>query len=1036
MGFRGLFVGIDRYSSPHINWLSCAVRDARALHALFSDTLGTGACLLADGEATKASIEKEMEELAQCSEDDVVVLSFSGHGSQLHQLVPYDTDVLRLADTTISLDRLAEYFSRIPARRLVCFLDCCFSGGMGAKVLRIDIAPRDMSSAEAALQRLSGEGRVIFTASTATQPAWENQRFGHGLLTWFLLEALCGAPEVVEGEKIPVLSLLQHVSQRVTSEAAKLGKPQSPTIRGQLDGGLAWPVFQRGTLYQAAFPERMKPLVTSEIASLATYGFPSGLLQAWSASIPGLNALQVQAINEYRLLDGEHLVVSAPTSSGKTMIGELAGLKGTLERKRTLFLLPLRALVNDKHQYFQKTYGQFGIRTIRATGEITDDIPDLMRSRFDICLMTYEKFAAMILGNPYILEQVGTVVIDEVQMITDANRGLNLEFILTILRTRRDAGVAPQIIALSAVIGDTCGFERWLGARLLRSDHRPVPLQEGVVSTSGGFRYFDSDGTEKTEDSYIQPRYGKGSSQDYIIPLVRKLVSEGKQVIVFRETRGEARGCALYLAKALGLPAAKEALALLPVGDPSSASNALRQTLAGGVAFHNADLDRDERLAIEQEFRRLNSSLKVITATTTLAMGVNTPAEAVIIAGLEHPGETPTPYTVAEYKNMVGRAGRLGFATKGLSFLISTSPAEEHQLWDNYVRGKPENLISHFVSQDTDIRSLILRILASAQRTAKNGLTREELINFLHGSFGAFLQRDLNANWKWDQQNTEAALLDLISNGLVSQDVDNRLSLTAIGRLSGESGVEVESIIRLVRVLQHLPADRINDPTLITAAQLTVELDGVLFPINKKSTQKEPQQWTSQLQRQQVASSVMGALGNWTSELYEETLRAKKAVACLYWISDTSMEDIEKSLTQFGGAFDGAAGPVRAVSTRTSDLIDTVVRVAELTHESLDLAERRVKLITRLQVGVSNKNVDLARLLGNNITRGDYRRLSQARLDTPELVSAASDEQLRTAFGGSTEAERKVKIIRNIFAEKAQGGNADQKIVPLPLYEG
>jgi replicative superfamily II helicase len=105
---------------------------------------------------------------------------------------------------------------------------------------------------------------------------------------------------------------------------------------------------------------------------------------------------------------------------------------------------------NDKHQYFLKTYGEFGIRTIRATGEITDDIPDLMRGRFDICLMTYEKFAAMILGSPHILEQVGTVVIDEVQMITDKNRGTNLEFVLTLLRTRRSSGIEPQLIALCA----------------------------------------------------------------------------------------------------------------------------------------------------------------------------------------------------------------------------------------------------------------------------------------------------------------------------------------------------------------------------------------------------------------------------------------------------------------------------------------------------------------------------------------------------------------------------------------------------------
>ncbi len=124
----------------------------------------------------------------------------------------------------------------------------------------------------------------------------------------------------------------------------------------------------------------------------------------------------------------------------------------------------------------------------------------------------------------------------------------------------------------------------------------------------------------------MQRIYGKGSSQDWIIPLAQKLVAEGHQVIVFRETKGEARGCANYLADALGLPPASQALAQMPAGDPSRANADLRTALQRGVAFHNADLEPEERRIVEDEFRRPSSGLRVIAATTTLAMGVNTPA--------------------------------------------------------------------------------------------------------------------------------------------------------------------------------------------------------------------------------------------------------------------------------------------------------------------------------------------------------------------------------------------------------------------------
>src|SRR6266436_837489 len=149
-------------------------------------------------------------------------------------------------------------------------------------------------------------------------------------------------------------------------------------------------------------------------------------------------AQSVAAGRHQRLWDswGEHVVASAPTSSGKTMLGELAAVRGALDRRRTLFLLPLKALVSDKLRQFRRVYGPFGIRTIEATGE-TDDLTPLMRGRYDIALLTYEKFTALALTHPYVLEQVGTIVIDEVQMIADQSRGANLEFLLTLLCMRR-----------------------------------------------------------------------------------------------------------------------------------------------------------------------------------------------------------------------------------------------------------------------------------------------------------------------------------------------------------------------------------------------------------------------------------------------------------------------------------------------------------------------------------------------------------------------------------------------------------------------
>jgi helicase len=887
MALHGLFIGIDRFASARINWLSCACRDAIALHALFTDTFGPGSGLLTDEQATRAALQERFQALAGCDSDDDVIIAFSGHGSTTHELLTYDADPQDFPNTAIPLATLAEWFSRIPARRLLCVLDCCFSGGMGAKVFVSDSMPRSLASADTLLDQISGQGRLVLTASTATQPAWETGRYGHGLLTYHLLQAFQGVEEVLDAGKIPVFRLLEYVMRRVTADAANFGKDQHPTLRGQLDGELTWPVFRPGPAYNAAFPERAIQPVTADVQSLQTYGFPPELLSAWAASIPKLNQLQIDAVNEYGVLRGEHLVVSAPTSSGKTMVGELAALRGILERKRALFLLPLKALVNDKHRQFTRTYQGFGIRVIRATGEIADDIPALMRGHYDICLLTYEKFAFLSVAAPQLLEQVGTIVVDEVQMIADISRGANLEFLLTLLRMRRQVGIEPQLIALSAVIGDTNGLERWLSARLLRRSERPVPLDEGILLADGRFRYVDPAGEERVTGPIITRGFRKGSSQDWIIPLVRKLVIEGKQVIVFRETKGKARGCAGYLAEALGLPPAQAALDALPRTDPSLASTALRETLRRGVAFHNSDLDRDERLVIEEQFRVPGTTLRVIAATTTLAMGVNTPAEAVVIAGLEHPGNQP--YSVAEYKNIVGRAGRLGFADRGTSYLLAMDQHQEHQTWHRYVKGTPEDLHSRFVAEGADPRTLILRVLAAARNASVKGIPANDIIDFLEGSFGAFQKRRAAENWSWDRDQLAAALDELERHRLIEAADGGHYHLTELGRFAGEAGVQVESIIRLVEAFSPLSASQISDPTLIAAAQLTAELDELLIPLNRKSTQKEPQTWFGELGRQGVPSMLLDTLKRFVGDQHAGTLRAKKAIACLLWISPQAM---------------------------------------------------------------------------------------------------------------------------------------------------
>ena len=643
------------------------------------------------------------------------------------------------------------------------------------------------------------------------------------------------------------------------------------------------------------------------------------LIEAWAGSIPSLNQLQLDAINEYGVLSGEHLVAVAPTSSGKTLIGELAALKAVTHRQRALFLLPLKALVADKRRHFEAVYGAYGLRTIEATGE-TDDISPLLRGRYDVALLTYEKFASIALTHPHVIEQAGVIIIDEAQMIADRSRGANLEFLLTLIRMRRREGIEPQLIALSGVIGQTNGLERWLGARLLRRDERPVPLDEGLILWDGGRDYIDAATRQRTRDQrpFVLPRYsGKNSSQDVIIPLVKKLVEDGQQVIVFRETRGETRGCANYLAREISLPPALDALRRLPGGDLSQSAGTLREVLGGGVAFHNSHLDREERRIIEEEFRRPDSGLRVIVATTTLAMGVNTPASSVVIAGLTHPDGSA--YGVSEYKNLIGRAGRLGFTERGSSYLVAMTARDAQDYWHRYVLAAPEDLESRFLDDTTDPCSLIVKTLVAGGRaigTVRAGMTSEDIATFLESSFGAFQQELRLGKWNWSHDDLLRAVNHLARHRLIEAHTDGRYELTPLGRLAGESGTEVVSVIRFVECFQPLRPEQIADPALIAAVQVSRELDQVYVPMNKK-TPKEAQSWSLELARQAVPDHVLRCMARDINDQHQEGARLKRAVAALAYVSGEEIREIERLLARHGGgAFDGAAGPIRSIAAR------------------------------------------------------------------------------------------------------------------------
>ena len=298
----------------------------------------------------------------------------------------------------------------------------------------------------------------------------------------------------------------------------------------------------------------------------------------------------------------------------------------------------------------------------------------------------------------------------------------------------------------------------------------------------------------------------------------------------------------------------------------------------------------------------------------------------------------------------------------------------------------------------------------------------------LEASFGALQETQRSGQWRWSREDLASALADLQRHGL-TETKDGKYHLTPLGRLAGQGLCEVGSVVRLIDCLQPLSPQQICDPTLIAAVQTTVELNQVLFPINRKSTQKEPQAWSQELRQQGVPNSIFGNLQRDISEPHEGTLRAKKAVACLLYVTGRPMEEIERILTQFGGAFGGAAGPIRSVAARTCDLLPTAADIAEILHPGLDLADRVGRLIIRLDLGIAGPAVDLARHARTHLSRSDYARLLKAQLVSASTIQAAEDTAILACVDGDNGKLRVAREAAEAMAEVER--RRAQRVTPM-----
>ncbi|KAJ5636801.1 Helicase C-terminal [Penicillium longicatenatum] len=443
------------------------------------------------------------------------------------------------------------------------------------------------------------------------------------------------------------------------------------------------------------------------------YGLPAALTANFAAlGVTSIYAWQASCLLARGLLSGKrHLVYTAPTGGGKSMVADVLLLKRIIENpeRKAILVLPYVALVQEKLKWMRRIVQDVNKNVPDDEGEDDSSFPGKQWKRpqkqirvtgffggsrttntwadTDIAICTIEKANSLI--NTAIEEcsigNLGVVVLDELHMLDDEHRGYLLELMVTkLLLLQQDI----QIVGMSATLSNTEMLAEWMNARFFISTYRPVPIDEYLVYENAIYpaatsRQLFQTATKLASTSLpeiipphriIEPSSYKelgNAATNAMVALAVETASAGYGALVFCGSRNACQINAAMIGEAMPHAADKEELnkRLDLLADLRSLTcgldPVLGKTVIKGTGFHHAGMTTEERELIAAAYD--SGVLKVLIATCSLAAGVNLPARRVIINGARMGRELVGS---AMLRQMCGRAGRKGKDDTGETYLI------------------------------------------------------------------------------------------------------------------------------------------------------------------------------------------------------------------------------------------------------------------------------------------------------------------------------------------------------------------------------
>jgi helicase len=661
------------------------------------------------------------------------------------------------------------------------------------------------------------------------------------------------------------------------------------------------------------------------------------------------------------VMNGNNILVTTPTSSGKTLIGLMGMINILSKRKKVVYLTPLKALAAEKFNEFKiiRNLSCFKNRKINiaiSTGDYDSSGTELIDK--DIIIITNEKMDSILRHDSKWIFDVGLFIIDEIHLLTERERGPTLEIILTKIKLMTQR---PQIIGISATISNSEEIADWLKCEPIQSKWRPTELIEGVYNYG---KVTMSNGTTFEIDNIGAADNSTGG----IISLAMdSITNDGGQSLVFAETRKRTVSLAKktsdivpkLLDKASKLSAQKIGVEILKQGDDTELNRTLSSIVTKGVGFHHAGLGVKSRQIVEDAFR--NGTIKILFATPTLAAGVNLPARRVVITSIfrynyEYGGNVPL--SVLQYKQLCGRAGRPAYDKYGEAIIIADSRTNPEDLFNHFVLGEPEPIVSQLMNE-TALRVHVLGVIASRPKILKS-----ELLYFFEETFLSKNHRNESISFEID-----SLLHYLHDEGLIIMR-NELLMATRFGKRISLLYIDPKTGIHFKKNLDFYNSNKYDDGINF----LHWICDSYDFYPKLTLRQSEIEYFEKMFEKHELGSH---GLSNYDYSL-------KNLIILLEWIDESSEANLNEK-------FGVEPGDLYRMVETTYWLSYCLYEIAKLIGRK-DLLPEIAKLRLRIKHGIKSELISLIQLEG--IGRIRARALYKAGITNVNEIDKISESKL------------------------------------------